>query len=101
MTLTFVSTRKEPFRTSDLRAFQALIKDSLLRSYSDRLDLVQDHFADIRFTPVERDDAEGRRELLITLTAGTSTSRELMDWIAGTMEEKFLFQGEDVRLLRK
>lgn len=101
MTLTFVTVRDEPFRTSDLRAFRSLIKDSLLRSYSDRLDLVQDHFADIRFSPVERDGAGGRSEWLITLTPGTIASRELMDWIAGTMEEKFLFQRADVLLLRK
>lgn len=100
MTLTFTTVRADKFRTSDLSAFRRLIKDSLLRSYSDRHDTVEEHFADVRFTQAERDADGGGTELLITLTPGTVASRELMGWIAGTMEERFLFQGSDVRLLR-
>lgn len=100
MTLTFSTFRRERLRTSDLTAFRRLIKDSLLRSYSDHFDRIEDHFDDVRFSPVERDGAGGRLECLITLAPGTRASRELMEWIAGTMEERFLFQGEDVRLLR-
>lgn len=101
MTLTFTTVRAEKFRTSDLSALRRLIKDSLLASYGDRFDAIEDHFADIRFTQAERDRDDGGTELLITLTPGTLAAHELMPWIAGTMEERFLFQGSDMRLMRK
>jgi hypothetical protein len=100
MTLTFVTTRAGKFTTSDVAAFRRLIKESLAGSYNDRFDLVHDHFDDIRLTQAELHHAEGI-QVLITLTPGTIASRELMPWIASTMEERFLFQGSDVRLVRR
>lgn len=101
MPLTFQTQRTEKYSTGDFFAFRRLIKESLMRSYSDRTEAIQEHFGDLRFTQDEQLGRDGDVRLLVSVSAGTVAARELLDWVAHTMEERFLFEGGDVVLQRE
>lgn len=98
--LSFLTPRPEKMRTSDLAEFRAQIRSALLDSYTDERAFIKDHFGDIRFNQTH--DAAEHKEpvLVITLTPSAREAQRLIGWIALTMEERFLFQGHYVSILR-
>ncbi|MFT3886159.1 MAG: hypothetical protein QM724_12260 [Flavobacteriales bacterium] len=94
--LTFITARDGALRTSDLSEFRGQIRSALRDSYPEDRAWIDAHFGDVKFNQAHSSEDAGMPVALITLTPGTREARELVDRIALTFEERFLFQGSYV-----